>query len=195
MGVYLHYQAMPEDSRLARRLRSERPLCVLYCELIHRPAGPYDTVRLRPEELDDYLAEIARNPVFGSRAAVDRVYSDLQAELARAAEEFPGLPKRVAYFKLHDFGRHLARALARAGRADAEELADKFVMGAGRFAPDGFGTGDVQLQVVSPPLVAEAAALFRGVDPASFAGWEEEWAAFRGVYAEAAPRGEAVMIA
>jgi hypothetical protein len=195
MGVYLHYQAMPEGSRLARRLRADRPLCAMYCELIHRPAGPYDTVRLQPEELDDYLDEIAGNTVFGSRGAVARVYAHLQPELARAAEEFPGLPQRAAYFKLHDFDEHLARALARAGREDAEGLADKLVMGAGRFAPDGFGTGDLVLRVVPPPLVSEAAALLRGIGAGAFPGCEEEWAAFRGVYAGAAARGEAVVIA
>jgi hypothetical protein len=195
MGVYHHYQAMPESSRLARRLRSERPLCVLYAELIHQPAGPYDTARLPPEVLDEYLTWIAGNPVFGSRAAVDRVYADLQAELARAAAEFPGLPQRAAYFKVQAFDHQLARALAGAGRTDAEALADTLVWGAGPFAPEGFGTRNVQLQVVPAPLVAEAAGLLVGVDSEAFAGWEEEWEEFRGVYVEAAARGEAIVVA
>jgi hypothetical protein len=195
MGVSLYYQAMPEASRLCRRLRSEQPLCVMYAELIHRPAGPYDTDRLPPTEREDLLSGIGRNPVFGSRAAADRVYADLRGELARAAAEFPGLPRRAAYFKMHDyFDHHIARALAPA-RADAGELADRLIMGAGPFAPDGFGTADLQLQFAPPALVAEAAELFRDIKPAAFPGWDEEWAAFRSVYAEAAARGEAIVIA
>jgi hypothetical protein len=194
MGIYLHYQSMPEASRLARRLRTEQLLCVLYAALIHRPAGPYDTACLPPQELDEYLTEIARNPLFGSRAAVDRLYADLQAELVRAAKEFPGLPQRAAYFKLQDFEHQLSQALASTGRADAKALAETIVWGAERFAPEGFGTRDVQLRVVPPPLVAEAAGLLQGVDPEAFAGWEEEWEAFRGVYVEAAGRGEAIVI-
>jgi hypothetical protein len=195
MGVYLHYQSMPEASRLFRRLRTERPLCVMYAELTHRPAGPYDTARLPPDDLDESMADIATNPVFGSRPAADRVFADLQAELARAADEYPGLPERAAYFKLQDFEQRLARALTRAGRADAEALAATLVWGPGPFAPKDFGTGDVQLRLVLPPLVAEAAELLRDIEPEQFAGWEDELAAFRGVYAEAATRGEAVVIA
>jgi hypothetical protein len=195
MGVYLHYQAIPEASRLFLRLKAEQPLCVMYAELIHRPAGPYDTSRLPPGELDTYLSEIATNPVFGSRPVVDRVFADLQAELARAAREFPGLPGRATYMKLQDFDRYLARALARVGRRDAGPLADALVMGAGPLAPDGFGTRNLRLRLVRPPLVAEAAGLLRGIGPEQFDGWEEEFAAFRSVYAEAAERGEAVVIA
>ncbi len=195
MGVYRHYQAMPEDSQLARRLRTERPLCVLYTELIHRPAGPYDTARLQSAEREEHLTEIAGNPLFGSRAVVDRVYADLQAELARAANEFPGLPDRATYFKLQDFDQQLAQVLAGIGRADADALVKTLVWGAGPFVPEGFGTSNVQLCIVSPSRVAEAAGLLQSIDPELFDGWEEEWEAFRGVYVEAAARSEAIVIA
>jgi hypothetical protein len=185
---------MPEGSRLLRRLRYERPLCVMYAELIHRPAGPYDTARLPPGELDDYLAEIARNLVFGSRPAVDSVFADLRAELAWAAEEFPGLPARGAYVKLQDQDRDLARALARAGRPDGERIAGAIVMGAGPLAPEGYGTGDVRPRFVPPPLVAEAADLLREIGPQRFEDWEELSECLR-VYAAAAERGEAIVVA
>jgi hypothetical protein len=195
MGVYLHYQAMPEGSRLFRRLRVEQALCIMYAELIHRPAGPYDTARLLPEERDRFLADIAHNPVFGSRPAVDRAYQDLQAELDLAAADFPGLPDRAAYLKLEDFDRDLARALTRAGRPDAGPLADALVMGAVPLAPEGFGTGDVELRLVPPPLVAEAAELLRDIGPEQFEGSEGDFTGFRRVYAAAAERGEAVVVA
>jgi hypothetical protein len=196
MGVYLHYQALPADSRLARRLRTERPVCLLYATLIHNPAGPYDAARLPAAERNNLLTGIANNPVFGSRAEVDRVYADLQAELARADDEFPGLRRRAAYFKISDdFEDRLARVLARAGRADAAELADELLMGTGPFAPEGFGTVEVSLRFVPPARAAEGAALLRAADPAVFAQHGDDWPAFRAVYAEAAARGEAVVIA
>jgi hypothetical protein len=167
----------------------------MYAELIHRPAGPFDTPRLEPQELDGYLTEIALNPVFGSRPIVDRVFADLRAELSRAAEESPGLPGRSAYFKLQDQDRDLARALATAGRVDAEQLAHAVILGAGPFAPEGFGTGDVRLRLIPPPLVAEAARLLQGLDPEQFGDWEEEFPEFRQVFAAAAEHGEAIIVA
>jgi hypothetical protein len=68
-------------------------------------------------------------------------------------------------------------------------------MGAGRFAPDGFGTGDVTLHIVPPPLVNAAAALFQQIGDDQFSGWEDEWESFRRMYAEAGARGEAIIIA
>jgi hypothetical protein len=195
MGAYGCYQAMPEESRLFRRLRTERALCVMYASSIHQPRGPYDIAHLPPSELADYLAEIAKEPVFGSRAAVDRVFADLQAELLSAAEEYPGLPHRAAYFKLSDFDEYLADALANAGRADAAALTHQIVMGTESFAPGMFGRGDMPLRVVPSPLVAEAAGLLRNIGPEQFPGWEEEWEAFRSVYIEAAARREAIVIA
>lgn len=194
MGVYVQYQAMPEASRLARRLRTERPLCVMYCHLIHLPAGPYDSTRLEPRELDDHLTWIAGNSVFESREEVDRVYGDLLAELARAADEHPGLPNRSAYFKLQDFDEQLERALTRAGQQGAARLAETLVLGAEPFAPDGFGGGDVELRFVQASLVEQAARLLRGLDDEELQG-EPEWEEFRGVYLDAAVRGEAVVIA
>jgi hypothetical protein len=167
----------------------------MYAELIHRPAGPFDTTRLEPRELDNYLTEIARNPVFGSRPAVDRVFADLRAELSRAADRSPGLPGRSAYFKLHDQDRDLARAFAKAGRADAEQMAHAVVLGAGPLTPEGFGTSDVQLRLIPPPLVAEAARLLHDLDPKQFDGWEEEFPEFRQVFAAAAEHGEAIIVA
>jgi hypothetical protein len=175
MGVYKHYQAMPEGGRLAGRLRTDRLLCVLYAELIHHPAGPCDTARLDRGEREACLNEIAGNPVFGSRAAVDRLYADLQAELTRAATEFPGLPQRSAYFKLQGFDQQLETALAGTSRPDAEDLARMLIWGAEAFAPAGFGGRNVQLRVVPPLLGAEAAGLLQGLDPEPFDGCEEEW--------------------
>lgn len=191
MGVYLHYQALPEASRLTRQLRSEQPLCVLYAELIHRPAGPYDFARLAPVDRDNYFDDIAANPVFGSPAALADVYADLQAELARADAEYPELAERSAYFKLGDFELWLARVLAAPGRADAARLASTLIWGGEPFAPAGFGTDDIELHYVSPAVVSEAAAVLRvagsvtGPDP---------WSGFRNVYVRAAERGEGMLI-
>ncbi len=195
MGVYLHYQAMPDDSRLARLLRAERLLCVMYCEVIHRPAGPWDTVRLPLNDFDETLSSIADNPAFGSLGTAMQAYDDLRAELERAEREYPGLRRRAAYFKLIDFDAQLARGLAAAGRPDAEWLADSLVWGTERFAPDGFGGRNVTLQRVPSPLVADAAVQLRGVGPEAFDWRADDWAAFRGVYAEAAARGESIVIA
>ncbi|HET6571991.1 MAG TPA: hypothetical protein VFG68_00185 [Fimbriiglobus sp.] len=195
MGVYLHYQAMPDDSRLARRLRTNRPLCAMYCELIHSPAGPWDPDRLPLDDFDEALADIANNPEFGSLPAAVQAYDDLRAELERAEREYPGLRRRAAYFKLIDFDAQLARGLVAAGCPDAERLAGVMVWGAGQFAPDGFGGRNVTLQHIPPPLVADAAKQLRGVEPGAFEWRADDWESFRGVYAEAAARNEGVVIA
>lgn len=195
MGVHLHYQAMPEGSRLFARLRAERPLCVMYAGVIHSPAGPYDTDGLDPHELDDLLGDLAGNPAFGSWGAVDRAYADFRGELVRAADEFPGLRERSAYFKLVEVDERLAGVLARAGCPDARALADALVWGAEPFAPDGWGTGDVTLQLVPAALVARGADWLGRVPtprPDQCAG---DFDALRAVYAAAATRGEAIVIA
>lgn len=194
MGVYLHYQAMPEESCLFRRLRSELPLCVMYCEVVHHPAGPFDPDRLSHDEFDEFVETIARNPVFGSVWVAQQGYDDLRGELERAESEHPGLRQRAAYFKLSDFDARLAAGLADAGH-DPERLAEPSVFGTEQFAPDGFSGRNVTLQYAPPPFVAAAADAFRGVSAKWFSDWEVEWTAFRQVYTEAALRREGIVIA
>lgn len=195
MGIYLHYQAMPDDSRLARLLRTEQRFCAIYCEVIHRPAGPWDTDRLPLDNFNETLADIAQNPTFGSLPKALQAYGDLRSELERAERSYPGLRRRAAYFKIIDFDAKLACGLAAAGNPDAERLDHSLVWGAGRFAPEGFGGRDVILQSVPPPLVADAAGQLRAVSPAAFDLRANDWAAFRRVYEEAAARGEGIVIA
>lgn len=195
MGVYLHYQAMPDGGRLARLLRTERPLRAMYCELVHHPAGPWDTDRLPPDDLDELLTEVAGEPAFGSLPVAVQVYNDLRAELERSEREYPGLRRRAAYFKLIEFDVQLAHGLVTAGCPNAEWLAEALVWGVERFALDGFRSRNVALRYVPPPMVSVAAEQLQGVGAGAFDGWTGDWEAFRAVYAEAAARGEGVVVA
>ena len=195
MGFYIHYQAMPEGSRLFRRLRSDWLLCAMYGECIHRPAGPFDIAQLPPDELNGYLDEIAANPLFGLRQTAERAFADLQAELARANREYPGLARRSAYFELSYFDDRVANALARAGAPNGREFARAIFLGTEPFPSDSPDNDYVELQLLPPRLVAEAASRLSKVGPEEISGWEKTFPAFRCLYVEAAARGEAVVIA
>ena len=196
MGVYCSYQAMPVQSQPFKWLQTEQHFCVMYGSVSHRPAGPYDIVRLPQPELDELLKGIAENAVFGSRGVVDRVYTEPLAELARAAEEFPGLPQRATYMQRNcHFDAALARARKRLGHPEPEQLVDSLVLPDNHLAPDDFSAPNITLHLVQPESVAEGAKWLQKIDPDSLGESEaEDFRPWRAVYVAAAEHGEAVVV-
>jgi hypothetical protein len=189
MGVYVHYQAVPADGELFRRLRDDPQFCVLYKMLLHRPCGPFDTRRLDADEVEELLNDIAGEEVFGSRAAVDRMMAELHRELAAATIAHPGLEQRAVYIKSNcDFDRHLERALQAQGHPSAGTLVSDLI-----FGNVAFEWGDGELTYVPTATVAEAARWFGPIDPASFGRLGDDFRAFRDLYVAAAGWGEVVV--
>jgi hypothetical protein len=195
MGVYCHYQALPADSRLLARLRTEPRLYAFYAELVNRPCGPFNTSELDRGEFEDLLNDLARAEVFGSRPAAEGAVADFRAELAKAVASHPGLEGRTAYIKLDDaFEARLADELGRLGRHGASEEADRLMLGCEPLGPNLFPGEPPELQLVSAPVVAEAAGWLSRITPEVFGWLAEDYRSWQRVYQEAAQRGEAIVI-
>ncbi len=192
MSVYIHYQAMPEQSRLFQRLSAELRLYTLYTRSLHQPAGPYEAISMPLGEYNDLFDDLAKNPTFGSRSVVDQVMADLTAELKDAALMYPGLPERSAYIKLIDIEERLGDALDRLGIPDACDLASEIVMGGESIAPAGFKRED--LRYFKASFIQEVTAPLQTIDLSDLGDEQELFLELRHVYVSAAERGEGIVI-
>ena len=195
MGHYCHYQAMPEASRLFRRLEHERLLCAAYDRLLHQPAGPYDFDFLAPEELEETLSGLAAEQPFGSRAVLDRAVEELRAELKAAKQDATGLDSRAAYMKMDcEFERTLVEQLNHLDHPASGDLANRLLGGIQQLAPSGPGAFSSRLRLVPAEVVAEAAGWLRPMSRGDFKWLADEFQSWQRAYLEAAEHGEAIVV-
>ena len=204
MSTHSYYQALPEQSRLFQRLRTDRALHTLYADLTLLGGGPLHLSDLDPSEIDetlDYLTE--DRAAFKSRAEAERTLSELRQELKQACTSFPGIEDRAAYFEqVHrELETLLPRELSRVGYDLAEPLVQVLLYGDDLLAP---ALGDYRnspLRLNAAPVVQEGArALFalkpevldRAIEDVDFPA--EDYERRRSVYQEAARRGEVVIV-
>jgi hypothetical protein len=179
MGVYCHYQAMPANSTLFRRLSTEEPFAVAYEHVLHRPSGPFEFLALASGlgSLPDLAGE--------------ETFAALRTELCQALRDFPGIDHRSAYLKLSDdFDWILIEQLTRLGRPDAAVFTDNLRMGCAGLAGD-----STSLTLVPEPTVVEAARWLRRIGTRAFTAREApDYLLWRHVYLEAAEKGEVIVI-
>ena len=72
MGVTLLYRAIPKQTSLFRRLRSDRKLNILFVKLFPYGSGPFDAANMEPAELEEVLAWIAQDEAFATPAEFER---------------------------------------------------------------------------------------------------------------------------
>src|SRR5262249_14228597 len=127
LGVSTHtyYQALPPRSGLFRKLRRDRDLSALYCQLTLLGPGPFHLSDLDPSEVNDTLDWLAEEEeAFGSRVRVDRTMDELRRELDRIMISHPGIERRAAYFEQvhNDIEEFLCRELKLKGYRSAAAL-------------------------------------------------------------------------
>ncbi len=210
MSFHTYYQAIPEQSHLFHRLRSERAFNVLYCQLTLLGPGPFHMTDLDAIDRDlaadvfETLAWLAEEePAFASRAVVDRTLAELQKELAQAMTAHPGLETRAAYIEqVHDeLEELLIRELQRKGHASADSLVKTWLYGDMPLAPALFGPSELQLTLVPASMVQEGAQALAAIHGAMPAPDGEEWDPldehynpWRRLYLRAARLGEAIVV-
>jgi hypothetical protein len=206
MGVSAYYQAIPEESRLFQRVRTDRQFSYLFDSLFPYSYGIfYVSIWQREDDgsLDEILEGVAEyKEIFNSRSEVDRCFKELCAELEQANKLYPGLEDRGIYLeKIQSvFEERLVRELKSRQLDRLLPYVEKLLYGD---RPFGFEPQDTDLYIVSSSIVREGVQILRQVEPealfnAAIAPKEEnalerfEW--WRDFYLEAADKGEAVLI-
>lgn len=166
MSFYTYYQAIPEESRLLERLRTDRKLCTLYTRLIVYGGGPFHLDDLDPGELDEILDWIAEAAIFDSREDVDASLLALREELAHAVVLYPGLQKRAAYIEKQHRAIEgaLSNELRRRGTELDPGLMKELLYGGSALNPEFFDNDGRQPSLVSSSRVASAAEMLAGVE-------------------------------
>jgi hypothetical protein len=202
MGHSLSYQALPEDSRLFARLRTDRKTGTLFARLFNCGGGPYTWAEL--DDLDDILDGVAEDDsVFASREEVDRAMADLLADLEDARSAHPGLEDRRAYLEKTEeyIEKRLTRHLAQRGRKEAAALVQAFLFGAATLTPPGVrGPLGGGLSVIPSAMVRKAASVLGEMTAESLCAeedeedWLEDFQSWREMYLAAAAHREAVIV-
>jgi hypothetical protein len=210
MSFHTYYQAIPEQSRLFLKLRTERAFSVLYCQLTLLGPGPFRMLNLDAIDKDlarnihetlDWLAK--EEPAFGSRAAADRTMGELQGAIGQAIAEHPGLETRAAYIEqVHDeLEKLLVRALKRNGRRAAESLVNTMLYGDAPLAPDLFHPSETTLWLVPASVVHVRAQALAPISSTDLIRDDEDWDTLKGdydpwrrLYVNAAERGENILV-
>ena len=93
MSVTLLYKAIPEQTALFQRLRSDRKISILFTKLFRYGGGPFHVDDLEPEERQDILDGIAENEAFRSRAEVDALL--IRLPRCRIGSLYPQIIHRI----------------------------------------------------------------------------------------------------
>lgn len=199
MGYCPFYQALPDESDLARLLRTDRQSLALMTALFPNGSRPFDLWEVGEGEIGDTLDWLSEeDDVFASREEAERTLDHLRAEMERATSRHPGLVDRMAYLEKtqDDIEERLVQRFGEESRPFWRDV----IGGERPFAPEMVGEGLGQLWIVTPATVVEAARLLREIEPVSLFGDEDEdyiledFRDWRALFLEAAERGEAVLV-
>jgi hypothetical protein len=204
MGISMMYQALPDQTTLFERLRSDRKICTLFTKLYPYGNGIFYMGELNEEGLDEILDWIAEEQPFSSRMEVDRVMHELRTELERTKALHPGVAERTGYLeKTQDrIQEQLSQELKRKELDAALVLMEQLLNGSEALASEFFDEHDDQLYLVPSKIVKEGAEVLREIESTNLFGgegnseqhyWEdfERWKAF---YLEASDNEEAVLV-
>ncbi|MHB1555867.1 MAG: hypothetical protein ACYC61_00165 [Isosphaeraceae bacterium] len=200
MGYCPYYQAIPEDSELFARLRTDERMALVLDQFFPRGSRPLDLdedeKRYENDEILDAIAQ-ADGELFSSRDEVAEVFDALHALIAQAERAHPGLLGRTAFLdKTQDtIGASLVERLSAGGHADAREMADRIICGGERFAR-GFearlNPAETVARIAEILLSIEAESLWNDEDELDDLGLD--YGKLRNLYLAAAVKGEAVLV-
>ncbi len=202
MGVIMIYKAIPEQTSLFRRLRSDQKISTLFTRLFRN--GPFHTDGLEPDELQDLLDWIAKDKAFGSRAELDATVLELEKELEKTKAAHPGVEDRTALLEKSVFilEERLLETVKQQGHSEAEDLVETLLFGREQVAPDFFEPVDEQLFLVPSATVQAGIEVLRNIKPEELikgegnpAGYHRsDFARWRRFYESVAAHDEAVLV-
>ncbi len=200
MGYCPYYQAIPEDSELFARLRTDERMALVLDHFFPRGGRPLDLdeepKRDENDEILDAIAEAAAER-FSSRDEVAEVFDALHALIAQAERAHPGLLGRTEFLnKTQDsIGERLAERLTTLGQADAQATVDRIICGGESFAR-GFearlNPAETVARIAEILLPIEAESLWNDEDELDDLGLD--YGKLRNLYLAAAVKGEAVLV-
>lgn len=204
MGVSIYYQALPEQSTLFKRIKTEKKINTLFDALFPYGYGIFYLLDWDKEELNEHLDGIFEsNEVFDSRSDVDLCLNELCMELEQAEASYPGLSDQTVYLEKiqHVFEERLLRELKRRQLDNYVDYVQQLLYGSQDLAPELYNENS-ELFIVPSSVVREGVQMLREIEPERLfenAGDLEKYELerfenWKALYLEAAERGDAVVI-
>lgn len=205
MGVSVIYSAIPPSSTLYIRLQREKALSTLVVSLFSYGCGIYRFFEIDPEEINEVLEDVieTHQHTFGSELEAYQVIAELQSELRRTCQAYPGIENRTALLENSsaEIQERLSQELSRRQVSNANEIVQKLMFGDRTLAPTLLPAQE-SLGLISLELVSQGASILRQIDPEvlfardrSWEGWclngLEHW---RSLYISAAENNEEILV-
>ena len=204
MGLSIHYQALPEQSTLFKRLQTEKAFNTLFYHLFKGGNGILDMFDLDKEEREEILEWMVEDEeVFSSEVEVERYLNELCLELKCAEAVHPGLVNRHAYLeKDHQYIEELlSQELKRKELNNYIDYLEKLLYSNQKLAPKLHEQYEDQLLLVPSSVIQDSSLMLHEVEKAWFeitgGIFEDRWGRIQRwikFYIESADKGEAVVI-
>ncbi|PHJ66101.1 hypothetical protein VF14_16155 [Nostoc linckia z18] len=205
MGVSVIYSAIPPSSTLYARLQHEKALTILVVSLFSYGCGIYRFFEIEPEEINEILEDAieTHQQTFGSELEAHQVIAQLQSELRRTCQAYPGIEDRTALLEKSsaEIQERLSQELSRRQISNANEIVQKLIFGDRTLAPT-LLPPEESLGLISRELVSQGASILGQIDPEalfvrdqSWEGWclngLEHW---KNLYLSAAENNEEILV-
>ena len=211
MGVSIAYQAIPENSELFDRLRTDKKISHLFIELFFEGRGPFfidELYKLYPDELNEILDWMAsKKPSLGkksftSRPEVDRYLKDILILLEATKANYPGVENRAAYLEKTQYviEKKLSEKLKENQLDGSLEKTRTLLYGSELLAPKLFGKYEQKLSLIPSKEVKKGAELLEDIKAIElFLSSEEEYyrdvfEQWKNLYLQASSLDEAILV-
>lgn len=205
MGISLKYQAIPEQSSLLERLRSDRRINALFSWQMCS-CNPFKGFDLEAEEIFDEVASEDYTSTFSSLAEVEQSMDELDAELQRINVSYPNIVRQNTCMNKceEEIEMLFIQELRQRDLTSQLILLQILLHGRELLAPElvKFGGKDTELCLVPASNVKEGVKVLRTMKSGVLFGGDrppdphckkvfDQWKAF---YTKAAKNGEAVLV-
>lgn len=210
MGVTLFYQAIPEQSTLFTRLKTDDAAFLLFTEFYNRGSGPFLLADISAEEMSEVQEHLGRSPegeaVFETVAGIEKALASLDETLQEMKQRYPGIEYRTAMLEKNseDLYEFLA-PFFQASIGEQGPILLRIIMDGSEqaFTPPGVSKSGKWLGLVSADRVQQAGKLLQPLTServfAEAAEDQKEWLMedyehWRNVYLLAAQNDEAMIV-